>query len=115
MVMKNLPNKELVNQVYEIVRMIPKGKVTSYGAIAKCIGLKSGARWVGWVMNLSHAYPDVPAHRVVNSKGLLTGKHHFGLGNEMQLLLEAEGIRIIEDKVQNYKALFWDPFNEIEL
>lgn len=99
----------LFDFIFDIVRQIPEGRVTSYGAIAKCIGTGASARIVGWAMHASHQYPDVPAHRVVNSKGLLTGKHHFGHPDEMQKLLEREGITVKNDGVQNFKTLFWDP------
>jgi methylated-DNA-protein-cysteine methyltransferase-like protein len=95
--------------VYQVVRLIPRGKITSYGAIAKCIGLKSGARMVGHAMSAAHQVPDLPAHRVVNSQGLLTGKHHFGSPNQMQRLLEEEGLVIKNDKVLHFKEHFWDP------
>ncbi len=95
--------------IFDIVRQIPEGRVTSYGAIAKCIGTGASARIVGWAMHASHQYPDVPAHRVVNSKGLLTGKHHFGSPERMQELLEQEGVRVKHDCVQDFKTLFWDP------
>lgn len=102
--------KFVFDEVYEIVKLIPKGRVTSYGAIAKYIG--TGARMVGWAMNASHILPDVPAHRVVNSIGVLSGKHHFG-GNRMQELLEAEGIKIVKDKVVDFQNLFWNPTEEL--
>lgn len=98
------------DEVFEIVKLIPHGRVTSYGAIAKYIG--TGARMVGWAMNASHFLPDVPAHRVVNSIGVLSGKNHFG-GNRMQELLEAEGIKIIKDKVVDFDKLFWNPAEEL--
>lgn len=97
--------------IFDIVRNIPKGKVTSYGAIAKCIGTGSSARLVGWAMHAAGAYPDVPAHRVVNSKGLLTGKHHFNPPGKMQKLLEKEGIKVKDDKVQQFEKVFWDPMS----
>ncbi len=101
-------NKEnIFDLIYDIVRQIPSGRVTSYGAIAQCIGTKSSARIVGWAMN--GAPPGVPAHRVVNSKGLLTGKHAFGSPTKMQELLESEGVKIKDDKVVDWKSLFWDP------
>ena len=100
--------------VYEVVRLIPKGRVTSYGAIAKSIGAGGSARMVGYAMNHAHvANPPVPAHRVVNSSGLLTGKFHFATPTLMQEMLEQEGIQVKEDKVQNFKKLFWDPLQEI--
>ncbi|WP_373521371.1 MGMT family protein [Aquiflexum sp.] len=100
--------------VYQVVRLIPEGKVTSYGAIANYLGLKSGARMVGYAMNASHTQADVPAHRVVNRNGILTGKHHFSNPSEMELLLSKEGIEVIHDKIQNFEAHFWDP-NKLEL
>lgn len=97
-------------KVYEVVRRIPRGRVTSYGAIAEFLGTRGSARMVGWAMNASHATPDnVPAHRVVNRNGLLTGKHHFGGPNVMKQLLESEGIRVEDDKVVDFQKRFWDP------
>lgn len=94
--------------VYEIVRQVPRGKVTTYGNIAALIGLKSGARMVGWAMNLSHkAKPKVPAHRVVNAKGVLSGKLHFETPTRMQELLEKEGIKIINDQIVNFEKHIW--------
>ena len=96
--------------VYDVVRQIPKGRVTSYGAIAAALGAKKSARMVGWAMNNAHVIkPKVPAHRVVNSKGLLTGKIHFGDPGRMQQLLEKEGIKINNDQVVNFNEVFWDP------
>ena len=96
-------------RVYEIARQIPYGKVTSYGAIAQKIGATRSARMVGWAMNACHDLDDVPAHRVVNRKGLLTGKHHFQGTNLMQQLLESEGIVIKENQIQNFEQVFWNP------
>ena len=101
--------------VYEVVKLIPKGRVTSYGAIAHYLGTKGSARMVGWAMNAAHGLDDVPAHRVVNRLGLLTGKHHFSTPTAMQERLELEGIKVINDKVENFKTLFWDPSNELAL
>ena len=98
-----------VLKVYEVVRQIPEGKVTSYGAIAKYLGSPQSSRMVGWAMNAAHSLADVPAHRVVNRKGLLTGKHHFGGGTIMQQLLENEGVQIKEDQIQDLEKQFWDP------
>ena len=95
-------------RVYAVARKIPYGKVTSYGAIAKAIGSGRSARMVGWAMNASHNLDDVPAHRVVNRKGLLTGKHHFDGTNLMQQLLESEGIVVIDNQIQNLDKVFWD-------
>ncbi len=108
-------NKEndFFQQVWELVRQIPKGRVTSYGAIAAALGLKSGARMVGWAMNSSHGQqPIVPAHRVVNRNGQLSGKNHFATPTLMQELLEKEGIRIQNDTIINFLQHFWDPQQE---
>src|SRR6185312_3478877 len=99
--------------VYEVVRLISKGRVTSYGAIAEYLGLRSGARMVGWAMNACHDMKDVPAHRVVNSKGLLSGKHHFPSPNSMQKRLEKEGIKVKNDKVVDFEKLLWLPRKEL--
>jgi methylated-DNA-protein-cysteine methyltransferase related protein len=101
--------------IYEVVKLIPYGRVTSYGAIAKCLGMSSGARLVGYAMNQSHGMPDIPAHRVVNRNGLLTGKHHFGHPDRMQELLEAEGVLVKDDQVLDFARLFWDPSTELSL
>lgn len=103
------------NDVYAVVRLIPKGRVSTYGAIAAYLGAKSSSRMVGWAMNSAHTYHDVPAHRVVNRKGVLTGKHHFGSPDAMQQLLEVEGVKVINDQVQDFNRLFWDPAMEIKL
>jgi methylated-DNA-protein-cysteine methyltransferase-like protein len=101
-------------RVYEVVKQVPYGRVTSYGAIAKYVGAPSAARMVGWAMNASHHHPDpVPAHRVVNRNGLLTGKHHFGASGLMQQLLEQEGIAVDDDCVVEFEKLFWDPVTEL--
>lgn len=101
-------------RVYDVVRLIPRGRVTSYGAIAKFLGSAKSARMVGWAMNQSHSYTDVPAHRVLNRKGLLTGKVHFGESNRMQQLLEAEGVVVVNDEVQDFEKHFWDPNKELD-
>jgi len=101
--------------VYEVVRLIPPGRVTSYGAIAKYLGTAKSARMVGWAMNAAHALPGVPAHRVVNRVGVLSGKNHFATLNRMQELLEKEGIEIKEDQVRNFAKIFWDPEKELSL
>jgi methylated-DNA-protein-cysteine methyltransferase-like protein len=111
------PAKEysFFNDVYDIVRLIPKGRVTSYGAIAAYLGTKLSARMVGWAMNASHqAVPAVPAHRVVNRNGMLTGKHHFASPTLMEELLQKEGLRVINDKVVDFDQLFWDPAKQLE-
>ncbi len=100
--------------VYEVARLIPKGRVTSYGAIAKYLGTGRSARMVGYAMNNAHAQiPVVPAHRVVNRNGMLTGKHHFGSPDLMQKLLEKEGIKVRKDTVIDFKTLFWNPQQEL--
>lgn len=99
--------------VYQVVREIPKGRVTSYGAIANYLGLKSGARMVGYAMNAAHNMPDVPAQRVVNRQGLLTGKAHFGSPTAMQKLLEADGVKVENDRVVDFDKIFWDPEKEL--
>ena len=96
-------------RVYEVAKQIPTGRVTSYGAIARYLGAAGSARMVGWAMNASHSNPDVPAHRVVNRRGLLTGKHHFQGINLMQQLLESEGVEVVDNQVVDFKVLFWDP------
>jgi methylated-DNA-protein-cysteine methyltransferase-like protein len=96
-------------RVYAIVRQIPYGRVTSYGAIAKALGTARSARMVGWAMNASHGLEDVPAHRVVNRKGLLTGKHHFDGTNLMQQLLESEGVSIKDNQIVDLEKYFWEP------
>lgn len=101
--------------VYQVVREIPKGRVTSYGTIAHYLGLKSGARMVGYAMNAAHTMPDVPAQRVVNRQGLLTGKHHFETSTRMQELLEADGVKVENDRVLDFDKVFWDPEKELGL
>ena len=100
-------------RVYAVVKQIPYGKVTSYGAIAKVLGTARSARMVGWAMNASHGLEDVPAHRVVNRKGLLTGKHHFDGTNLMQQLLESEGIIVIDNQIVDFEKMFWEPEMEV--
>jgi methylated-DNA-protein-cysteine methyltransferase-like protein len=109
----NFDKPNYFDLVYQVVREIPKGRVTSYGAIAHYLGLKSGARMVGYAMNACHAMPDIPAQRVVNRKGLLTGKHHFVTPTRMQELLEAEGVQVENDCVVDFGKLFWDPEKEL--
>lgn len=108
-------NKEgFFQQVYRVVRHIPFGRVTSYGAIAKYLGSAQSARMVGWAMNDSHHQSQyVPAHRVVNRNGLLSGKHHFGNSNTMKQLLENEGLKVENDKILNFDQCFWDPLKEL--
>ncbi len=100
------------DKVYQVARLIPHGRVTSYGAIATYLGAARSARMVGYAMNGSHG-KDVPAHRVVNRKGLLTGKHHFDGTNLMQQLLESEGITVIDNQIQGFDKLYWDPSIEL--
>lgn len=102
-------NDNFFERVYIVVRQIPYGKVTSYGAIAKVLGAARSARMVGWAMNAAHNLEDVPAHRVVNRKGLLTGKHHFDGTNLMQQLLESEGVVVENNQIMNFEAVFWMP------
>lgn len=108
-------SENFFDKVYEVAKLIPFGRVTSYGAIAKYLGAAKSARMVGWAMNASHTNDTIPAHRVVNRNGLLTGKFHFDGTNLMQQLLESEGISIKENQVQNFDQLFWDPFKELNI
>lgn len=108
--------KDFFEMVYQVVRLIPKGRVTSYGAIAKYLGSAKSSRLVGYAMNNSHQQKNyVPAHRVVNRNGMLTGKHHFGAENEMKSLLENEGHIIVEDVIMDFKLKFWDPEKELKI
>ena len=100
-------------KVYEVTKLVPFGRVTSYGSIAKFLGTPRSARMVGWALNASHLDDSIPAHRVVNRKGLLTGKHHFKGSNLMQQLLENENIRVENNHVVLYKEIFWDPNIEL--
>lgn len=102
-------NSNFFEKVYHVVKQIPYGKVTSYGAIATYLGAAKSARMVGWAMNASHGNANIPAHRVVNRNGLLTGKHHFQGTNLMQQLLENEGIKIKNNQIINFSKVFWDP------
>lgn len=114
---KEKADKEnIFNVIFSVVRMVPKGRVTTYGAVAAAIGAKSGARLVGYAMNASFSVkPKVPAHRVVNRKGLLTGKHHFNPPSRMQELLEKEGVVVRDDQVIDFERLFWDPAEELNI
>lgn len=100
--------------VYEVVRLIPKGRVSTYGAVAEYLGAKGSARMVGWAMNSAHTYTDVPAHRVVNRQGLLTGRHHFETPTAMQEALEEEGIRVEDNQIKDFDKLLWLPIQELE-
>lgn len=107
------PENDFFEKVYQVVRQVPKGKVTSYGAIAKTIGAPKSARTVGYAMNAClKTDAHIPAHRVVNRNGLLTGKHHFPTPTSMQERLEAEGHQIQDDQIIDFKSVFWDPFDE---
>ena len=101
------------DKVYGVTKLIPHGRVTSYGAIAKYLGAARSSRMVGWAMNGAGKHPDVPAHRVVNRVGLLTGKMHFGSSNAMEQMLAEEGIQVEDDKIVNFKKYFWDPVVEL--
>jgi methylated-DNA-protein-cysteine methyltransferase related protein len=111
----NTKDISFFERVYEVVRQIPYGKVTSYGAIARAIGAAGSARMVGYAMNASHNYEDIPAHRVVNRLGLLTGKHHFPGSNLMEQLLENEGIKVENLKIIDFDKHFWDPVEALGL
>jgi len=110
----NQNENNFFKRVYEVTRLIPYGRVTSYGAIARFIGSGRSARMVGWALNVSHNKPEfIPAHRVVNRNGLLSGKHHFGNSTTMQQLLENEGFIIEDDQVTEFREKFWDPSSEL--
>ncbi len=111
----SINNKDFFEQVYQVVKMIPKGRVTSYGAIGNYLGARKSARMVGWAMNASHANLDIPAHRVVNRNGILSGKFHFEKEFTMQEKLESEGITVVKDQIQNFKIIFWDPNKELAI
>ncbi|MCJ7819997.1 MAG: MGMT family protein [Bacteroidales bacterium] len=107
-------NEGFFSLVCEVTRLIPRGRITSYGAIARYLGSGRSARMVGWALNSSHTNPDfIPAHRVVNRIGMLTGKHHFGNSSTMQQLLENEGFTVEDDCVQDFREKFWDPSLEL--
>lgn len=109
-------DESFFEQVFDVVRLIPKGRVTSYGAVAAALGTKLSARMVGWAMNAAHKVkPNVPAHRVVNRNGLLTGKMHFAYPEQMQELLEKEGVKVVDDQVQEFEKRFWNPAEELNL
>ncbi len=100
--------------VYDVARQIPKGRVTSYGAIARCLGTKMSARMVGWAMNgAGKVKPKIPAHRVVNRNGMLSGKHHFATPDQMEMFLKKEGVRVKNDIIIDFEKLFWDPAKEL--
>jgi methylated-DNA-protein-cysteine methyltransferase related protein len=111
---KELKKGDFFERVYEVTSLIPFGRVTSYGAIARFLGTGRSARMVGWALNMSHNKPEfIPAHRVVNRNGLLSGKYHFGNSTTMQQLLENEGIVVEDDKVMDFRNKFWDPASEL--
>tara|TARA_B100001758_G_C17994877_1_gene394962 strand:- start:162 stop:554 length:393 start_codon:yes stop_codon:yes gene_type:complete len=109
-----LKKKDFYSDVYDVVRLIPEGRVTSYGAIAAYLGSKQSSRLVGWAMNASHSQKDIPAHRVVNRNGVLTGKHHFENSNQMQQLLQKEGVSVRNNRVVDFEDFFWNPSLELE-
>lgn len=106
-------NTNFFTKVYQVAKQIPYGRITSYGAIAKYLGAERSARMVGWAMNAAHQMEDIPAHRVVNRKGLLTGKHHFDGSNLMQQLLESEGLQIKNNQIVNFDSYFWNPIDNL--
>lgn len=107
---------DFFRDVFDVVRLIPKGRVTNYGAIARYLGMARSARMVGWAMHMAHSQKKkVPAHRVVNRNGELTGKHHFATPFLMQELLEKEGVKVLKDKIKDFDKYFWDPLKELEL
>ena len=109
-------NNHFFEHVYEVTRKVPFGRVTTYGAIARYLGAASSARMVGWALNSAHGKePFVPAHRVVNRNGILSGKHHFGGQNVMKELLESEGIRVVDDRVVDFEQLCWEPIASLGL
>ena len=111
---KQNTNNDFFARVYEVTKCIPYGRITSYGSIARCLGSGRSARMVGWALNVCHSKPEfIPAHRVVNRNGMLTGKHHFGNSTTMEQLLKNEGVIIENDQIINFKEKFWDPGTEI--
>lgn len=107
--------QQFFEDVYQVVKLVPKGRVTTYGAIANYLGAKGSARMVGYAMNASHLQEDVPAHRVVNRNGLLTGKHHFSTENEMKECLEKEGVKVTNDRIIDFEKFLWDPNKELSI
>jgi len=108
-------NKDFFEMVYQVARLIPEGRVTSFGAIARYLGSARSARMVGWAMNGAHTVPNVPAHRVVNRMGMLSGKMHFATPETMENLLRKEGVEVKEDQVVDFEKLFWDPSKELRI
>ena len=113
--MYDMPHSDFFVSVFQVVQLIPSGRVTTYGAIASYLGAKKSSRVVGYAMNASHKIPGIPAHRVLNRLGYLTGKMHFSNSDEMERLLEKEGVLVKNDCIVNFKQLFWDPSIELEL
>lgn len=109
-----MDSKDFFQKVYKVVKMIPSGRVSTYGLIAKYLGSTKSSRVVGYAMNASHKNSEIPAHRVVNRVGLLTGKHHFSGTTLMKDLLESEGVKIQNERVVNFKKVVWDPFKELD-
>ena len=109
-----MDSKDFFQKVYKVVKMIPSGRVSTYGLIAKYLGSTKSSRVIGYAMNASHQNSEIPAHRVVNRVGLLTGKHHFSGTTLMKDLLESEGVKIQNDRVVNFKKVVWDPFKELD-
>jgi len=108
-------NNDFFSRVYEVTKLIPPGRITSYGAIARYLGSGRSARMVGWALNACHNRPEfIPAHRVVNRQGLLTGKRHFGNSSTMEQLLENENISVEDDRIANFREKFWDPLIELK-
>ena len=110
-----MSNTDFLINVYDVVRLIPEGRVTSYGAIAKYLGSKQSSRMVGWAMNASHKKKDIPDHRVVNRNGMLTGKYQFESPSQMKCLLEKEGLEIQQDQIVDFNLFFWDPSIELDI
>lgn len=110
---KSTKGNNFFEDVHEVARLIPKGRATSYGAIAAYLGMKMSARMVGWAMNAAHGDHSIPAHRVVNRNGLLSGKHHFETPTQMQRLLQKEGIKVKNDQIVDFEKIFWDPAKEL--
>ncbi len=108
-------NKDFFESVFSVVQLIPAGRVTTYGAIAKYLGAARSSRMVGWAMNTSHRIGGIPAHRVVNRNGILTGKWHFSNEKEMARLLKAEGIEVVNDIIVQFSVFFWDPSKELKI
>lgn len=108
-------NADFFDRVYQVVQLIPKGRATSYGAIANYLGAKRGSRMVGWAMNAAHTLKGVPAHRVVNRNGQLTGKMHFDTPVQMEELLKLDGVDVVNDQIVDWNTVFWDPMTELNL